>query len=223
MRVLVSLIVFIVCFSCKEKKEEIIGIENKIVTDTHQTLNKEDEKQKIKLQELKERFYHVKLYDDEKSRDTIVGFDFLESDTNVDYTFDYEPFIKRLYSDSIRLYTKNIEIVFHKSKFEKNKAKLTYDSDSLNVTQIDNHDVIGAEGIPNSCISKMYLDLSNNHVEIDKRYFEDLYEPNFDLTEAYYYDKEIIITMGNSDGYLGYNVTFFIDEELNIKRIIYIP
>ncbi|WP_282032465.1 hypothetical protein [Winogradskyella eximia] len=223
MRILVCLLVFVICFSCQEKKEKFIDVENKIKLDTLPVLNKEDNKQKLKLQELKERFYHIKLYNFEGVKDTVVGFDFLESDSNLDYTFDYEPFIKRGNSDSISLYTKNIEVVIRKSKFDKTKSKLTYDSDSLNIIQIDNHNVIGAEDIPNNYISKIYLDLSNNYVEIDKRYYEDLYEPNFDLTEAYYYDKEIIITMGNSDGYLGYVVTFFIDEELNIKRIIYIP
>ena len=223
MRILVCLLVFVICFSCQEKKEKFIDVENKIKLDTLPVLNKEDNKQKLKLQELKERFYHIKLYNFEGVKDTVVGFDFLESDSNLDYTFDYEPFIKRGNSDSISLYTKNIEVVIRKSKFDKTKSKLTYDSDSLNIIQIDNHNVIGAEDVPNTYISKIYLDLSNNYVEIDKRYYEDLYEPNFDLTEAYYYDKEIIITMGNSDGYLGYVVTFFIDEELNIKRIIYIP
>ncbi|MBU2930055.1 hypothetical protein [Winogradskyella psychrotolerans] len=223
MRQLVLLLILVLCFSCKKKKEAQMVVEDIIIIDTLSTINKQDELVKQKLQELKERFYHIKLYDFETVTDTIVGYDFLESDTNIDYSFDYEPFVKRINSDSISLYTKNMEVVIHKSKFDKTKSKLTYDSDSLNIIQIDNHDVVGAEDVPNSYISKMYLDLSNNIVEIDKRYFEDLYEPNFDLTEAYYYDKEIIIRMGNSDGYLGYNVTFFIDEVLNIKRIIYIP
>ncbi|SDI20735.1 hypothetical protein [Winogradskyella thalassocola] len=223
MRVLIVFLILVLCFSCKEKKEDVIEVEYDIKIDTLTTINKEDELVKQKLQELKERFYHIKLYNSEIVTDTIVGFDFLESDSSLDYSFDYEPFLKRGNSDSISLYTKNIEVVIRKSKFEKTKSKLTYDSDSLNIIQIDNHNVIGAEDVPNTYISKIYLDLSNNYVEIDKRYYEDLYEPNFDLTEAYYYDKEIIITMGNSDGYLGYVVTFFIDEELNIKRIIYIP
>ncbi|REE08292.1 hypothetical protein [Winogradskyella pacifica] len=223
MRVLVVFFISVLCFSCKEKKEDVLEVEYEIKIDTLSTINKEDELIRQKLQELKERFYHIKLYNSEIVTDTIVGFDFLESDSNLDYTFDYEPFVKRGNLDSISLYTKNIEVVILKSKFDKTKSKLTYDSDSLNIIQIDNHNVIGAEDVPNTYISKIYLDLSNNYVEIDKRYYEDLYEPNFNLTEAYYYDKEIIVTMGNSDGYLGYKVNFFIDEQLNIKRIIYIP
>lgn len=216
-------LVFVLTFSCNEKKENTLVVEDKIEIDTLPRVNNEDKLQKLKLEKIKDRFYHITLHNFDGDKDTIVGFDFLESDTSLNYTFDYEPFIRRVYSDSISLYGKNMEVVLYKSKFDKAKAKLTYDADSLNIIQIDNHNVVGAEDIPNTYISKMYLDLSNNYVEIDKRYFEDLYEPNFDLTEAYYYKKEIIITMGNSDGYLGYNVTFFIDEKLNIKRIIYIP
>ncbi|WP_179335563.1 hypothetical protein [Winogradskyella costae] len=222
MRILVFFFISALCFSCKEKKEDVV-VEYEIKIDTLLTINKEDELIRQKRHELKERFYHIKLYDSVLVTDTIVGFKFLESDSNIDYSFDYEPFIKKGNLDSISLYTKNIEVVIRKSKFDKTKSKLTYDSDSLNIIQIDNHDVIGAEDIPDTYISKIYLDLSNNYVEIDKRYYEDLYEPNFNLTEAYYYDDEIIVTMGNSDGYLSYKVTFFIDEELNIKRIIYIP
>lgn len=225
MKRLVIIFVLIFCFSCKwEKKETVINSKsNKIAIDTISSLNESDELVKQKLQNLKERFYHITLYNNEEGKDTIVNLDFLESDNGINYTFKYEPFIRRVYSDSISLYTKNIEVVIYKSKFDKTKAELTYDTDSLNIIKIDNHNVIGAEDIPNTYISKMYLDLSSKYVEIDKHYFEDLYEPNFDLTEAYYYDKEIIITMGNSDGYLGYTVTFFIDKELNIKRIVSIP
>lgn len=216
-------LVFVIAFSCNEKKENTLVVEDKIEIDTLSRVNNEVKLQKLKLEKIKDRFYHITLHNVEGDKDTIVGFDFLESDTSLNYTFDYEPFVRRVYSDSISLYTKNMEIVLYKSKFDKAKVKLTYDADSLNIIQIDSHNVVGAEDIPYTYISKIYLDLSNNYVEIDKRYFEDLYEPNFDLTEAYYYKKEIIITMGNSDGYLGYNVTFFIDEKLNIKRIIYIP
>lgn len=212
-----------ICFSCKEKVKEIVNVENNIEIDTLQTINKQDELIKQNLQSLKKRFYHIKLHKYEEDKDTVVDFDFLESDETLNYTFDYKPFRKSISKDSISLFTKNMEVVIHKSKFDKTKAKLTYDSDSLNILKINNHNMFGADTIPNSYISKLYLDLSNNYVEIDKRYYEDLYEPNFNLTDAYYYDKEIIITMGNSDGYLGYGVTFFIDEELNIKRIVYIP
>ena len=223
MRILILFFIMMVCFSCKEKAKEISTVEDKIKIDTISKLNKEDELEKLKLKKQKDRFYYITLHNFKENKDTIVNFDFLENDLNLDYTFDYKPFAKRVYEDSISLFTKNIEVVIHKSKFDKSKTEITYDSDSLNITQIDSHNVIGGEEIPNTFISKMYLDLSNNYVEIDKRYYEDLYEPNFNLTEAYYYDKEIIITMGNSDGYLGYGVTFFLDNELNMKRIIYKP
>ncbi len=213
----------VVCFSCKEEKESVLTVKDKIEIDTLPTIDREDELVKLKLQKLEERYYHIKLSNAEIVKDTIVGLDFLESDTHLNYTFDYDPFTKRINSDSISLYTKNIEVVIHKSQFDTSKAKLTYDTDSLNIIQIDNHDVIGVEDVPSTYISKINLHLSNKYVEIDKRYYEDLYEPNLDLIEAYYYDKEIIIVMSNSDGYLGYRVTFLIDEVLNIKRIIYIP
>ncbi|MBF8151414.1 hypothetical protein ITJ86_16020 [Winogradskyella sp. F6397] len=223
MRTLALLFIIAVCFSCKEEKESVLTVKDKIEIDTLPTIDREDELVKLKLQKLEERYYHIKLSNAEIVKDTIVGLDFLESDTHLNYIFDYDPFTKRINSDSISLYTKNIEVVIHKSQFDTSKAKLKYDTDSLNIIQIDNHDVIGVEGVPSTYISKINLHLSNKYVEIDKRYYEDLYEPNLDLIEAYYYDKEIIIVMSNSDGYLGYRVTFFIDEVLNIKRIIYIP
>ncbi|WP_225036164.1 hypothetical protein [Winogradskyella sp. SM1960] len=223
MRTLTLFFMIVVCFSCKEEKESVLTVKDKIEIDTLPTIDREDELVKLKLQKLEERYYHIKLSNAEIVKDTIVGLDFLESDTHLNYTFDYDPFTKRINSDSISLYTKNIEVVIHKSQFDTSKAKLTYDTDSLNIIQIDNHDVIGVEDVPSTYISKINLHLSNKYVEIDKRYYEDLYEPNLDLIEAYYYDKEIIIVMSNSDGYLGYRVTFLIDEVLNIKRIIYIP
>ena len=223
MKKIVIILVLVCCFSCKEETKEAIVTNNVIQIDTASVVNKEDEQEKLKPKKQDERYYHITIHNFEKDKDTIVDFHFLESDEALSYTFDYEPFEKRIYTDSIRLQTKNIEVVIIKSKFDKTKSKLTYSSDSLNINKIDNHKVFGADTIPITYISALYLNLNGNYLEIDKGYYEDLYEPDFNRTEAYYYDKEIIITMGNSDGYLGYGVTFFLDNQMNMKRIIYIP
>ncbi len=223
MKKLVYIFVLICCFSCKEEIKEQSIVEDSIQIEIDSIINKEDEIEKSKLKKLDERFYHITIYDYEESKDTIVNFDFLESDSTLNFTFDYEPFEKRIYSDSISLFTENIEVVIIKSKFDAIKSTIKYDKDSLNVIKIDEHGVIGAEDIPNTLVSRMYLNLSGNYFEIDKEYYEDLYEPDFNRANAYYYDKEIIIVMNNSDGYLGYSVTLFLDNQMNMKRIVYVP
>ena len=217
------MLVLIICFSCIEEAKEAIIANDLIQIDTISAINKEDKLEKLKLKKLGERYYHITIHDFEENIDTIVDLDFLESDTTLAFKFDYEPFEKRIYSDSISLLIKNIEVIIVKSKFDETKSTIKYDNDGLNVVTIDGHGVVGAEDIPRTYISKMYLNLSGNYFEIKKEYYEDLYEPDFNRTKVYYYDKEIIIDMNNSDGYLGYRVVFFIDNQMNMKRIVYVP
>lgn len=223
MKKIIFIFVLICCFSCEEETNKKDTSIKEIKIDTISTISKTDEIEKHRIEKIDKKYYHVTIHDFENKRDSIVGFDFLESDDALNSTFNYKPFEKNIYSDSISLFKENIEVVIIKSKFDATKAKLTYDSDSINIIKIDNNDVYGADTIPKTFISKMYLKLSGNYFEIDKEYYRDLYEPNLYLTEVYYYDKEIIITMSGSDGYLGYGVTFFLDNEMHMKRLIYIP
>jgi len=223
MKKIILILVLIFCFSCKEETKEKMVATDEIVIDTLLQLKKADKIESLKLKKLDERYYHITLYDYESSKDTIVNFDFLENDDMLNFTFNYESFEKKSYQDSVSLLTTNIEVVIVKSKFDISKSKVKYAKDSTTVIEIDGHGLIGAEEIPNTYISKMYLNLSGNYFEIEKEYYEDLYEPDFNRIKAYYYDKEIIIDMNNSDGYLGYSVILFIDNEMNMKRIVYMP
>ncbi len=171
----------------------------------------------------KERLYHITMHEYNASKDTIVNFDFLASDETLDYSLDYKPFDKSIKSDTLRMYTANMEVVIVKSKFNKVNAVFTYDRDSLNIMTINGHNLIGADNIPSEYILDIYLSLNGTVTHIDKTYFEDLYEPYFDGSNAYYYDGEIIIEMNNSDGYLGYRVILFINRQNEIKRLVYIP
>ena len=226
MKKIVFILVLFCCFACKEEsKNNTRNLENlnQVEVDTVSFLTNAEKLERSKLKKLDERYYHIAIHTHEEKKDTIVNMDFLESDETLNYTFDYEPLRKTVHEDSINLVKENVEVVIVKSKFDAIESTITYDADSLNVIKIDNHTIYGADAIPKTYISKMYLNLSGNYFEIDKMYYEDLYEPNFNSTEAYYYDKEIIITMGNSDGYLGYSVTFFLDNKMNMKRIVYLP
>lgn len=198
-----------------ENSNAEIGIDSILI------LNMEDQIVREKIKQLEERFYHITLLRSEKEKDTIVNLNFQESDEALGFKFNYDPLENRVYEDSISMLRTNIEVVIVKSNFDETKSVIKYDKNRLNIVHIDNHGVFGADDIPQSYISNMYLNPSGHYFEIDKEYYEDLYEPDFIRTAAYYYDKEMIIRMNNSDGYLGYHVVFFIGNKLNMKRIVY--
>ncbi|WP_299122354.1 hypothetical protein [uncultured Winogradskyella sp.] len=226
MKKLIYIFIIAFSFSCiRENTSKTTSVIEEMVVVSDSTLNEEEAQEKSKPKKTEERLYDITIYDykEELGKDTIVNFDFLESDQMLFPSFNYEPLENRIKPDTLSMLTTNMEVVIVKSKFDKSDSVITYDKDSINVMTIDGHQLIGADNIPSEYISDLYLNMNGDIVKVDKKYYEDLYEPDFIRAKAYYNDNEIIIEMNNGDGYLGYSVNLFIDKLKNIKRIIYIP
>ena len=211
--------------SCKENQEQN-SLLNKMIETTvleRALLNKSDKNERLKLEKQKERPYHITLLVDDKVKDSIVNFDFLEHKETSDFSFDYRPFKKRIKQDTLSMLTTNMEIVIVKSNFNTSDAVINYGKDGLNEITINGQMPAGVDTIPKTYISDMYLNMSGRTTHIDEQYYEHLYEPDFTNANAYYYDNEIIISMHNSGGYLSYGVIIFVDRFNNIKRIVYGP
>lgn len=223
MKTQITILVLILCFSCKNEIQNASIPDDDRIQVSSDSVDEQDEIELLKLKKQDQRFYHITLDKLEEEKDTIVNFDFFESDEALSYTFNYKPFENNITNDTLSMFTTNMEVVIEKANFNASKATVTYNKDSLNVVAVNGKKPFGADAIPKTYISNMYLIMSGNTTLIDKKYYDDLYEPDFYRANAYYYDNEIIITMHNSDGYLGYSVSLFIDRFNNVKRIVHLP
>ena len=128
---------------------------------------------------------------------------------NIDFSFRYKPFKRSISADTITLVRPNIEVKMIKSKFNPSDAVLVFDQDSLKISTINGYQPIGVEEIPTCFISGITYLLGGQEFQLPDEFFQDLYEPDWYRSMAYFYDDEIILVMNNSLGHLGYKVVLF--------------
>ena len=158
------ILILILLLGCKNSNHEDVNTIQNINTERLEIKDSvfSKENQLEKISELKERFYDITIHDFENTRDTTVTIGFLKNDKTLDFTFNYEPLDKVVFSDSISLVKEDIEVVIIKSQFDKTKSKIKYQQDSITITEIDGHTLIGAEETPNEYISDFYIKIKNS-------------------------------------------------------------
>jgi hypothetical protein len=229
MKKIVFILTLIVCFSCKNEKQniDIFSTNSKVkVIEDSTNISSANEiknltsKRNTSYKPKAESRYSIKKYNLDEVKDTLVNFEYLKFE--IDYSFNYDEYEKNIIEDQAIFTLNNDSLVIVKHKFNKADNNISYDNSGY-VFKINDKDAYGIDGnLPNEAIES--ISFSSKKVEsIDKDYFIDLFEPNFYATSVFRNNNEIIIQKSNSDGAGGYLVTLFIDNLNNVRRIIAVP
>lgn len=185
-------------------------------------------------------FYDVKLFDDRNDRtyDTVIHIDSLAGMFYEFRGFNYTKLQRKRVKDKhLSLFNDTIELKITEAPFDSSKHELFYEegvgySVGGTWTKIDGREFLGTDGgLPDREISGITIRINGKKKKIEKEYYSDLYQPNLDCwsseqgDQCYTYgyiknNREIILSMSNSDAAGSYEVVFIFDMKGNIKRRI---
>jgi hypothetical protein len=177
--------------------------------------------------------YQVSLISEktEKPFNTIISLDFIKDSLELYLfsKFNYPPFdIQTITDSSITLTKENHQIEIISSKFDTLGQVFSYSDEGRYLTKINGQRFWGTDGdFPREKISKIRIHKDDSLTTLPPSIFQDLFEPNFHFfdngngqycfTHTYITDnEELIITMMNSDGAVGYRVLFLFNNKFNL-------
>jgi hypothetical protein len=178
--------------------------------------------------------FKVQLFSEDASstHDTTISLEYLKNSLDLILLskFNYEPFENNLINDSTLILKKlDFQIELNSRKFDTSMYNLSYIQNGKILDKINGLKVWGTDGnIPKRVISNIKLKHGKESKLIDKKYFNNLFEPmlfcqkNRCMTNAYLTpDRELIISMFNSDGAGSYTAILIFDSKLNmIEKIV---
>jgi hypothetical protein len=150
--------------------------------------------------------------------------------SRITFISNFTKFNKVELNDSIlKLRLDSFNLTLTKRSFNKKGRQLKYDKsqgEQIFVKSIDKKFPLGTDGnIPKKEYKAILLKIGKISWSFPSDTFKDLFEPNFEMTMAYYNDtnSKIYIEATNSDGAGGYLVIWTIKEKQIIRRETFIP
>jgi len=138
------------------------------------------------------------------------------------FNLEERPALKRKQSETeLLLFNDSVRIKFSAAGFQKQKHKITTEENI--VTKIDGHYFMGTDGsMPRHEIKTFTVEVHDKKIEIPRKSFLDLYEPNFWGMNGYFDTKgNLYIVMYNSDAAGSYSALFVIKDGKYITRYVF--
>jgi len=134
----------------------------------------------------------------------------------------------RIYSDSCVCRNDSLTVTIKSAHFKAHYHKLSYTVGdktqhiATTLDKIDGNHIWGTDGgMPKRAITSLKVIIDGFKIDIPKKAFDDLYEPNYSTATVYLgINNTIYIKMDNSDGAGGYAVIWIIKNGKYLKRYI---
>lgn len=167
--------------------------------------------------------------------ETVLSLNYIQNNGDEILDFNYPKFDSKLIDTNLlELSNNDVKIYIETKPFVKDSHDIVYiDEVNMIMSTIDGMELMGHqdEGIPTTEISSMYILNDGNRIDIDKKYYVDLYKADiysstrgkFAISAFYKEKNKIIISMFNGNPeYAHLNVLFFFNQNFEIdKRIIF--
>lgn len=168
-------------------------------------------------------------YDIYEQYETILSLNYIQNNGDQIIDFNYPKFDSKLIDTNLlELSNNDVKIYIETKPFVKDSHDIVYiDEANRFISTIDGGELMGySEGdIPDIEISNMYILHHGNRIDIDEKYYVDLYKVDINSGVSAFYkekDKMIISMFSGSSEYGHLNVLFFFNQNFDIdKRIIF--